>query len=148
VLSNTVLISSVGTSGATGSTGTTGSTGATGTTGTTGIVGTAGTNTTLTLTSQTPILAAGATKPVISTVPTTYVLVQKPTTIRPSDRRLKTNIQRIGTHPLGIGIYSYDYVWGEHAVGVMADEVKTVRPEAVIRGADGYDRVDYSKLNQ
>jgi hypothetical protein len=65
-----------------------------------------------------------------------------------SDRRLKKNIERIGTHRLGIGIYKYDYVWGEHAVGVMADEVKTVMPEAVIRGADGYDRVDYSRLNQ
>jgi hypothetical protein len=57
------------------------------------------------------------------------------------------NIHRIGTHRLGIGIYEYDYVWGEHSTGVMADEVKTVMPEAVIRGADGYDRVDYSKLN-
>jgi hypothetical protein len=61
---------------------------------------------------------------------------------------LKTNNLHIGTHHLGIGIYSYDSVWGEHAIGVMADEVKTVMPEAVIRGADGYDRVDYSKLNQ
>jgi hypothetical protein len=64
-----------------------------------------------------------------------------------SDRRLKMNIHRIGTHRLGIGIYEYDYVWGEHAIGVMADEVKLVKPEAVIRGQDGYDSVDYSKLN-
>jgi hypothetical protein len=63
-----------------------------------------------------------------------------------SDRRLKKNIHRIGTHPLGIGIYEYDYIWGEHAVGVMADEVRTVRPEAVSRDADGFDSVDYSKL--
>jgi hypothetical protein len=70
-----------------------------------------------------------------------------PVGITKSDRRLKTNIHRIGTHRLGIGIYEYDYVWGEHAIGVMADEVKTVMPDAVIRGDDGYDRVDYSKLN-
>jgi hypothetical protein len=57
------------------------------------------------------------------------------------------NIKRIGTHRLGIGIYEFDYVWGEHSIGVMADEVRTVMPEAVIRGEDGYDRVDYSKLN-
>ena len=64
-----------------------------------------------------------------------------------SDRRLKTNIKRIGTHNLGIGIYEFDYIWGQHAIGVMADEVKLVRPEAVIRGESGYDMVDYSKLN-
>jgi hypothetical protein len=106
-----------------------------------------GSTTTLTLVNTTPPPAStGTTTPIVTTVPTTYILKPRPTTL--SDRRLKTNIQRIGTHRLGIGIYSYDYVWGEHAVGVMADEVKTVMPEAVVRGADGYDRVDYSKLNQ
>lgn len=48
-----------------------------------------------------------------------------------SDARLKTNITRIGTHPLGIGIYSYDYIWGEFGVGVMAQELEKVMPEAV-----------------
>lgn len=78
-------------------------------------------------------------KETTSTIPAKGILA--------SDRRLKTNIQRIGTHRLGIGIYEFDYFSGEHAVGVMADEVKTVMPNAVIRGEDGYDRVDYSKLN-
>jgi hypothetical protein len=64
-----------------------------------------------------------------------------------SDRRLKKNIKRIGTHPLGIGLYEFDYLWGQHAIGVMADEVKSVRPEAVLHHPDGYDMVDYSKLN-
>ncbi len=68
-------------------------------------------------------------------------------TITYSDRRLKQNIKRVGTHPLGIGIYEFDYVWGEHATGVMADEVRRVKPEAVLRDASGYDMVDYSKLN-
>ena len=83
-------------------------------------------------------------------IPIVYVpppVIIKSRTVIASDRRLKMNIRRIGTHRLGIGIYEYDYVWGEHSVGVMADEVKTVRPDAVIRGEDGYDRVDYSKLN-
>lgn len=62
-----------------------------------------------------------------------------------SDRRLKSNIVRIAEHPLGIGIYSYT-IFGQHQIGVMADEVRTVRPEAVERGADGYDRVLYSML--
>jgi hypothetical protein len=57
------------------------------------------------------------------------------------------NIRRVGTHRLGIGIYEFDYIWGEHAVGVMADEVKLVMPEAVIRDPSGFDKVDYSKLN-
>lgn len=62
-----------------------------------------------------------------------------------SDRRLKTNITRIGTHPLGIGIYEYDYVWGEHAIGVMADEVQQVMPEAVSTH-NGYQMVNYALL--
>lgn len=62
-----------------------------------------------------------------------------------SDRRLKSNIQRVGTHPLGIGIYSYT-IFGSPAIGVMADEVERVKPEAVSTGADGYKRVNYALL--
>lgn len=63
-----------------------------------------------------------------------------------SDRRLKTNIKRIGTHILGIGIYSFDYIWGIHAIGVMADEVETVMPDAVITLPSSFKIVDYSML--
>ena len=59
-----------------------------------------------------------------------------------SDRRLKSNIERIGTHPLGVGIYEYD-IFDRHEIGVMADEVEQVMPEAVIVGHDGYKRVAY-----
>lgn len=62
-----------------------------------------------------------------------------------SDRRLKRNIRRIGTHSLGIGLYEFDYVWGEHATGVMADEVREVMPSAV-GNVGGYATVDYSML--
>lgn len=62
-----------------------------------------------------------------------------------SDRRLKSNIERVGTHPLGIGVYEYD-IFGERQRGVMADEVLTVKPEAVITGSDGYMMVDYAML--
>lgn len=62
-----------------------------------------------------------------------------------SDRRLKSNIQRIGDHPLGIGVYEYD-IFGHRDVGVMADEVLTVKPEAVILRPDGYMMVDYGRL--
>lgn len=62
-----------------------------------------------------------------------------------SDRRLKTNVERIGTHPLGIGVYEYD-IFDRREVGVMADEVMTVKPEAVSVGADGFYRVNYGDL--
>lgn len=62
-----------------------------------------------------------------------------------SDRRLKSDIRRVGTHPLGIGIYSYT-IRGQRELGVMADEVLAVRPEAVLRGADGYLMVNYGVL--
>jgi len=63
-----------------------------------------------------------------------------------SDRRLKSHIVRIGIHPLGIGIYDYD-IDGQRTRGVMADEVLTVRPEAVSRHANGYLQVDYGRLS-
>ena len=62
-----------------------------------------------------------------------------------SDRRLKSNIVRIGTHPLGIGLYEYD-IFGERQRGVMADEVEAVLPEAVSTHPSGFKMVDYSKL--
>lgn len=62
-----------------------------------------------------------------------------------SDRRLKSNIVRLGTHPIGIGWYAYD-IFGWRQQGVMADEVLMVRPQAVVRMANGYDAVDYGGL--
>lgn len=63
-----------------------------------------------------------------------------------SDVRLKSNIVRVGTHPLGIGIYDYD-IFGERTRGVMAHEVETVRPDAVITLPSGYKAVNYGALN-
>jgi hypothetical protein len=63
-----------------------------------------------------------------------------------SDRRLKTTIQRIGTHKLGVGIYEYD-IMGKHDVGVMAQEVINVLPEAIHIHPSGYMMVDYGRLN-
>lgn len=62
-----------------------------------------------------------------------------------SDRRLKSHIVKIGQHRLGIGIYSYK-IFGRYTIGVMADEVRTVKPEAVIRHSSGYDMVNYGLL--
>jgi hypothetical protein len=70
-----------------------------------------------------------------------------------SDRAIKDNIVRIGEHPLGIGLYLFDYkaeyrdLWGNgRQFGVMADEVETVMPDAVSVHLDGYKLVDYPML--
>jgi hypothetical protein len=62
-----------------------------------------------------------------------------------SDRRLKSNIVQIGTHPLGIGIYEYD-IFGNRERGVMADEVAKVMPDAIVPHPSGYMMVNYGKL--
>jgi hypothetical protein len=63
-----------------------------------------------------------------------------------SDRRLKKNIKRIGTHVLGIGLYTWDYLWGEPFAGVMADEVEQVMPEAIVMHPSGFKMVNYEML--
>lgn len=67
-----------------------------------------------------------------------------PAALAISDRRLKSNIVRVGEHPLGIGIYEYD-IFGERQRGVMADEVEKVRPEAVVE-IGGFKHVNYGML--
>jgi len=63
-----------------------------------------------------------------------------------SDRRLKRNIQKIGQLENGLNIYTFNYIWDSAlTVGVMADEVRTVKPEAVIN-INGFDLVDYSEI--
>lgn len=64
-----------------------------------------------------------------------------------SDRRLKTNIQQVGTADNGLPIYSYKYVWGGPVqLGYMADEVEQVAPDAVGE-LEGFKTVDYSKVH-
>jgi len=75
-------------------------------------------------------------------------------TYRPcSERRVKENIVRIGDHPLGFGVYLFDYriefraQWGQgRQFGVMIDEVESLMPDAVSLHADGFKRVDYDML--
>jgi hypothetical protein len=63
-----------------------------------------------------------------------------------SDRRLKSNIMRVGTHKLGIGIYEYD-IFGKRERGVMADEVEQVMPEAVGDIGGGFKGVNYEMID-
>lgn len=61
-----------------------------------------------------------------------------------SDRRLKSNVRRIGRLRNGLPVYSY-MIEGRRECGLMADEVACVHPDAVRIGADGYARVNYAK---
>tara|TARA_R110000744_G_scaffold247429_5_gene363957 strand:- start:137 stop:1108 length:972 start_codon:yes stop_codon:yes gene_type:complete len=65
-----------------------------------------------------------------------------------SDRRLKENIKLIGKSSSGLKIYAFEYInkiFGEGVwQGVMSDEIPQI---AVVKHSDGYDRVDYSKLD-
>ena len=66
-----------------------------------------------------------------------------------SDRKLKKNITKIGESPSGLNIYSFEYIdkaqFGEGVFqGAMSDEVPQ---NAVVKGSDGFDRVDYSLLD-
>lgn len=60
-----------------------------------------------------------------------------------SDRRLKTNVRWIAEHPLGIGVYAFE-MGGWPAIGVMADEVERVLPEAVAVHQSGFKMVNYA----
>jgi hypothetical protein len=64
-----------------------------------------------------------------------------------SDIRLKEAITLLRHLPSGIGLYRYRYKSGSQAyVGVMAQEVAGFVPAAVVRGEDGFLRVNYDKL--
>jgi hypothetical protein len=66
----------------------------------------------------------------------------------PSDRRLKKDIKLISVSPSGINIYNFKYKDTKHGEGefqgVMSDDIPY---NAVVSHKDGFDRVDYSKLD-
>jgi hypothetical protein len=62
-----------------------------------------------------------------------------------SDVRLKSNIERIGTHERGFGIYEYD-IFDRHEIGVLAQEVEQIMPEAVLEHPSGFKMVNYGIL--
>jgi hypothetical protein len=66
---------------------------------------------------------------------------------RRSDVALKHDIILLGHLDNGLGFYRFSYVGSRKAyVGVIAQEVQTVMPDAVSRDRDGYLRVFYGKL--
>ena len=66
---------------------------------------------------------------------------------RRSDIALKHDVVLLGHLDNGLGFYRFSYN-GSHTayVGVIAQEVQAVMPNAVTRGRDGYLRVYYEKL--
>jgi hypothetical protein len=66
---------------------------------------------------------------------------------RRSDAALKHDIVLLGHLDNNLGFYRFSYNGSDRAyVGVIAQEVQAVMPEAVVRGRDGYLRVFYDKL--
>ena len=66
---------------------------------------------------------------------------------RRSDIRLKHDIVYLGRLDDGLGFYRFSYNGSDRAyVGVMAQDVQSVMPQAVFAGRDGYLRVNYQKL--
>jgi hypothetical protein len=72
-----------------------------------------------------------------------------------SERYLKKRIVRVGDHPLGFGLYLFDYkpeyrdlAGAGHGrqFGVMIDEVEPIVPQAVSMGEHGFKLVDYAML--
>jgi outer membrane immunogenic protein len=65
-----------------------------------------------------------------------------------SDIRLKRDIALVGHRGDGLGLYRFKYLWSDNLyVGVMAQEVALLYPEAVARDPlSGYLSVDYRRL--
>jgi len=64
-----------------------------------------------------------------------------------SDRRAKTDVERIGQTDSGVPIYKFRYKHGGPVqIGYMAQDLLETHPEAVTTGPDGFYRVNYEKV--
>lgn len=67
-----------------------------------------------------------------------------------SDRRLKKDVSKIGTTESGLPLYLFRYLWDNEnespRIGVMAQDVLEVMPDAVHTRPDGYLMVDYARI--
>ena len=69
--------------------------------------------------------------------------------IMASDERLKENVKKVGKLSTGPNIYKYTMKsdpTDTPQIGVMAQEVEKTQPDAVMKGSDGYRRVNYAKV--
>jgi hypothetical protein len=66
-----------------------------------------------------------------------------------SDERLKSHVERLDVEAepgIPVATFQYKHEPGRTRLGVIAQDVEKVRPDAVETGPDGIKRVDYSKL--
>ena len=87
-------------------------------------------------------------KPTLTKGPVlTNVVAQTKGSLAGSDARLKRHIRPLEELPNGLTLYRFRYLGSDvEMVGVLAQEVLNVVPEAVLLGTDGFYRVDYEKL--
>ena len=68
--------------------------------------------------------------------------------IAASDARLKTDIVRTGISPSGLPVYEFQYLWGDTTYqGVMAQDLLSLQPDAVVHGPFGALLVDYGMID-
>ncbi len=88
-----------------------------------------------------------STTPRATTTPPPSTTPATSTTFSFSDIRLKRDLGEVDRLDNGLRLYRYRYVWSDEAyVGVVAQEVERIAPDAVVRGSDGFLRVDYGRL--
>ena len=67
-----------------------------------------------------------------------------------SDERVKKDVTKIGETPDGINIVAFRYLWDrddmEAHIGVIAQDVAKIRPDAVVTGDDGFMYVNYGLI--
>lgn len=64
-----------------------------------------------------------------------------------SDVRVKRDVVPLARLANGLNLYRFRYLWSNTVyVGVMAQEVQKVDPDAVVTGKDGFLRVSYARL--
>lgn len=64
-----------------------------------------------------------------------------------SDPRLKKNVMKLGELSNGLGVYRFRYLDNSGPfIGVMADEVEKIQPEALGPVVDGYKTVNYELI--
>ena len=75
-------------------------------------------------------------------------LGQVASNIKFSDKTLKKNIKYKSKSKSGLNVYEFEYNWSpQKYIGVMAQEVKKVKPSAVSENIFGHMMVDYSQLD-
>jgi hypothetical protein len=65
-----------------------------------------------------------------------------------SDRRLKTDIKRVGTLDNGLPVYTFRYHGMPQVhMGLMAQDVEEVHPDAVVEHESGFKMVNYAQAS-